>query len=264
MDYYKILGVPNTATEQEIKQAYRKMAAKHHPDREGGNKEEFQKIEEAYRILSDPQTRQQHDNPQPQGMPDGFHFNFGGGGAGFNPFEEIFRQTFNPRRTRVYTVTVAISLEQIANGSNETIQIQTAVGSKAFNISIPKGVEDGQRVNYENLMPDGVLQITFRIHRHSKFERRGLDLFTTENISVFDLILGTKISVTTILNQTLEITIPPRTNPGSSLRIAGHGLESAHGTGDQYVVISPIIPEVISDEVLQLLQSERNKTQDNQ
>jgi len=260
MDYYKILGVSNTATEQEIKQAYRKMAAKHHPDREGGNKEEFQKIEEAYRILSDPQARQQHDNPHSQGMPDGFHFNFGGGG--FNPFEDIFQQFARPR-TRVYTVTIFVTLDKVANGVVETIQIQTAVGPKAFNISIPKGVEDGQRVNYENLMPDGILQIMFRIHRHSKFERRGLDLYSTENISVFDLILGTTISITTILNQTLEITIPPRTNPGSSLRIPSKGLESSNGIGDQYVIISPFIPEIISDEVLQLLQSERNKKQDN-
>ena len=254
MDYYNVLGVSKTATQQEIKQAYRKMAAKHHPDR-GGSTEEFQKIEEAYRTLSDADKRNQYDNPNPFGQagPGGFSFNFGG-----NPFEDIFRQ-FNQPRQRVYTVTIFVTLEQVSRGDMETIQVQSPAGPKTFQIKIPKGIEDGQRINYENLMPDGVLQIMFRIHRHKKFDRRGLDLFTSVDISVFDLILGISIDFETIYGQTLSVNVPPNTKPGSNLRIPNHGLEASNARGDQYLLLSPVLPDIISDELLTALKKERNK-----
>jgi DnaJ-class molecular chaperone len=255
MDYYSALGISKTATQQEIKQAYRKLAAKHHPDR-GGSTEEFQKIEEAYRTLSDEEKRQQYDNPNPFGQGGaGFGgFNFGGG----SPFEEIFRQ-FNQPRQRVYTVNVFVTLEQVSRGDTETIQVQTPAGPKTFQIKVPKGIEDGQRVNYENLMPDGVLQIMFRIHRHTKFERRGLDLVTILNISVFDLILGTDIEFTTIHDQTLSVKIPPRSKPMSNLRIPNHGLEVSNAKGDQYLLLSPVIPDTISTDLLTALEKERKQ-----
>jgi DnaJ-class molecular chaperone len=255
MDYYKILGIERTATEQDIKTAYRRMAAKHHPDREGGSKEEFQKIEEAYRNLSDPQKRQQYDNPQPAG----FQFNFGGGPNPFEEFFNVFNQQANRSRSRIYTVTIFVTLEKIATGDVETVHIQTPAGAKIFNITVPRGIEDGQRVQYENLMPDGVVQITFRIHRHSVFERRGLDLYTRISISVFDLILGTSIKVTDIYSNVLDVSIPPRTNPQASLRIPNHGLEAQHGRGDHYIVINPIIPDIISEEVLAVLDKNRSQ-----
>ena len=247
MDYYKILGVPRDASEQDIKTAYRKMAAKHHPDR-GGDTQKFQEVEEAYRNLSDPQKRQQHDNPQPQG----FNFNFGGG---FNPFEEMFQQ-FNRPRTRVYTVTVFVTLEKVATGATD---VQTPTGAKIFNINVPKGIEDGQRLQYDNLMPDGVVQIMFRIHHHPQFDRRGLDLYSKKEISVFDLILGTQIHVTTIYGQTLDVNIPAKTKPDATLRIPGHGLETQHARGDQYILISPVIPDTISPELIQALENNRSQ-----
>jgi DnaJ-class molecular chaperone len=263
MDYYKALGVAKDATQQEIKQSYRRLASKHHPDR-GGSTEEFQKIEEAYRTLSDEDKRRQYDNPSPfggggmpGGKPGGFEFNFGGPGFN-NPFEDIFRQ-FNQPRQRVYTVTIFVTLEKVAQGAIETIQVQTPAGPKTFQITIPRGIEDGQRINYEHLMADGVLQIMFRIHRDHRFERRGLDLYSTVEISVIDLILGTTISVTTINDQKLEVVIKPNTKPGAQLRIPNHGLESSNGHGDQYVLISATIPDTISTELLTALQQERNK-----
>jgi curved DNA-binding protein len=253
MDYYSTLGIPKTATQEEIKRAYRKMAAKHHPDR-GGNTAEFQKVEEAYRTLSDESKRQQYDNPQSMGG-DAFGFNFGGG-PGFNPFEDIFRQ-FNQPRQRVYTVNIFVSLEQVSRGDTEAIQIQTPAGPKTFQIKIPKGIEDGQRINYENLMSDGVLQIQFRIHRHPKYERRGLDLYSTIEVSMFDLILGATMEFKTIYNSTLSVNIPPNTKPGSSLRLANHGLEAQNNKGDQYLLISVVIPDKISAQLLNALHVER-------
>ena len=89
MDYYTVLGIDKTASSQDIKKAYRKLASQNHPDK-GGDKEKFQKIQEAYAVLSDENKRAQYDNPQPQG----FNFNFGGG----DDINDIFSQIFGQRR----------------------------------------------------------------------------------------------------------------------------------------------------------------------
>jgi curved DNA-binding protein len=257
MDYYHTLGVQKTATQSEIKQAYRRLASKHHPDK-GGDTATFQRIEEAYRILSDEQARQQYDNPAPQfgGFPGGFNFNVNG----TNPFEEILQQfTRQTRqaRQRAYTVTVFVTLEQVAQGSTENIQIQTDNGLKTFQIQIPQSIEDNQRIRYDGLMPDGPLLVTFRIHRHKIFERRGLDLVISIDVSVFDLILGTTVVVPTIRGQNLEVTIRERTKPGSTLRIPNHGLEEPSRRGDQFVFINAVIPDTISTELISALNAER-------
>lgn len=265
MDYYKTLGVANTATPDEIKKAYRRLAAKHHPDR-GGSTEEFQKIEEAYRHLSDPELKAQHDNPNPfgghpgGGFPGGFSFNFGGG----NPFDDILNQfARQQQRQKVYTVSLWVTLEQVAKGTEETVQFNTPQGVQPFKITVPRGIDDGQQVRYEGLMPDGVLQIEFRVHRHPVFERRGIDLYVTKRLSIFDLILGTKVTVSTIYGDILEVTIPPRTNPGATFRIPGKGLEITNHKGCQFLLITPIIPDIISEELLSLIEKERTRNPTN-
>lgn len=258
-DYYNILGITQAATPDQIKQAYRRLAAKNHPDR-GGSTEEFQKIEEAYRNLSDPQLRSHHDNPNPfggggdpfGGFPPGFQFNFGGG----NPFEAFFQQATRPQR-RVYTVSLWVTLEQVARGTEETVQIGTPQGVKSFKITVPQAVEDGQQIRYQNLMPDGDLQIQFRVHGHQIFERRGNDLYMTVNLSVFDLIIGTTLRVSTILGEQLEVTIPPRTKPGVTMRIPNRGIPQNGRTADQYLLIQATIPDTISDELIVMIERER-------
>lgn len=266
-DYYKTLGVDRGASPEQIKQAYRRAAAKHHPDR-GGSKEEFQKIEEAYRNLSDPQLRQQYDNPNPFGsggnpfgdFPGGFSFHFGGTG---NPFEDIFNQFARHQgaqpRQRIYTVAINVTLEQVATGSTEAIQLQTPTGPRAFQIKIPQGIEDGQEVRYDGLMPDGILQICFRILHHTKFQRRGLDLHSTVQVPLWDLLLGTTIRWKTIWGDEVDVTVPPRTNSGTTLRVSGKGLVNGHQVGNQYLLISSIMPDTISQQLLDLISSERTK-----
>jgi curved DNA-binding protein len=256
MDYYQILGIERTATTDEIKRAYRRLASQYHPDKAGGDTMKFQQIEEAYRILSNPESKSQYDNPSQQFG--GFQFDVNG----LNPFQEIFNQfTRQSRqaRQRAYTATIFITLEQVASGSTETIQVNTDSGVKTFQIRIPLAVEDGQRIRYDGLMQDGPLLITFRIHHHKVFQRRGLDIILNHDVSVFDLILGTKLLVPTIHGQTLEVTIHARTKPGATLRIPNHGLDSPNGKGDQFVLINPTIPDTISNEVLSVLQQERDR-----
>jgi DnaJ-class molecular chaperone len=256
MEYYQILGINKTATQDEIKQAYRRLASKHHPDK-GGSKEQFQKIQEAYATLGDVDKRAQYDNPQPQMS--GFNFN-----AGFNAFDDIFAHfaRHQQQQQRVYTVTVFVTLEQVASGSIEVIQVNTPAGLKTFNVQVPRAIEDGQNVRFDGLMPDGPLQVCFRIHPHKEFNRRGLNIYSTVDISVFDLILGTTISVNTIDGKTLEVNIPRRTKPGMSLRLNNRGMVATNGnTGDHFVLISAAIPDTISTELIQALEQERSKSQ---
>jgi curved DNA-binding protein len=263
MDYYKTLGVERNSSPDEIKKAYRKMAAKHHPDR-GGNKEDFQKVEEAYRHLSDPHLKQQHDNPHSFGgghnpFGDGFNFNFGGG----NPFDDLFAQFRHQQRQRVYTVVLNVTLEQIAKGEVIPVQFGTHGGSKTFQISIPQGIEDGQQVRYEGLMDDGVVQIQFRQVPHAEFERHGLDLHTSKKISVFDFITGTTVRIKTIYGDELDMMIHAGTAPGSTMRVAGKGLRNKFTQGNHYVLLQAEIPDTISPELMALIRAEQTKKDQN-
>lgn len=257
MDHYQTLGVAKNATPDEIKKAYRKLASQHHPDR-GGDTATFQTIQSAYDTLSDPDKRAMYDNPQPQfNNMGGFNFDFGAG-PGFNDFfSQVFRHQSRPQQ-RIYTVTIFLTLEQVARSESQTVHVSTPQGAKLLKIDLPKGIDDGAIVRYDGLLPDGALQVNFRMHRHKHFERRNLDLYYDCDISMFDLIIGTKIIIPTILGKELEITIDPRTRPNSTLRLSNHGIIGPHHTGDQYVVLKPKLPDIIDDEIIRVLEKYRD------
>lgn len=249
MNPYSVLGVQENATPDEIKNAYRKLASKHHPDR-GGDTKKFQEIQQAYDILSDENKRRDYFRPQ---TPENFNFSHH---FGRNPFEDLINQFTRGAKQNIYTVTVFVTLDQVAHGSNENIHINTPQGPKLIQIQVPQGIEDGTQVRYDGLIPNGWLQILFRIHRHQKFDRSNLDLQIIQEVNVFELIIGTKIVVTDIFNKQMEVNIPPNTKPGSKFRIPKHGLIRSGITGDLYVLITPVIPDKISIELLNLIKLE--------
>lgn len=256
MDHYQTLGVAKNATPNEIKKSYRKLASKHHPDK-GGDTATFQKIEEAYRILSDPQQRQQYDNPMPQGFsgangPHGFHFNMNG--ADLNSiFEQMFNQRgqTHHRQNPTYRTQVHITLDQSYNGGSQNLKLQTPTGNHAINIQIPRGVADGAQMRYDNIIPGSALLVDFRVQNHLKYERRGNDLYCNHSVSVLDLIVGTEFEFTTISGKTLMVKIPPKTQPYMHLKIAGEGMPTGHSSifGDQIILLKPYIPDIIHSDI---------------
>ena len=256
MDHYQTLGVAKTATPDDIKKSYRKLASKHHPDK-GGDTATFQKIEEAYRILSDPQQRQQYDNPMTQGNPfqgfpgGGFHFNMNG----FN-MDELFGQMFRQhsqqtQRNNVFRTTFWITLEQVYNGGEEVLKLQTPTGLHMVTVNVPKGIMDGGQVRYEKVIDSTDLIVEYRIHNHLKYERRINDLYCNHSISVLDLIVGTTFEFVTISGKTLGVTVPPQTQPHMHLKLAGQGLpiHGTHAYGDQIILLKPFIPDNIDSRI---------------
>jgi curved DNA-binding protein len=255
MDHYQTLGVAKTATQDEIKKAYRKLASQHHPDK-GGDTAMFQKVEEAYRILSDPNSRQQYDNPRPQfgGQPGGFSFH----SNGFD-FEDIFGQMFGQQRhphqprQQVFRTSIDITLDQAFTGGKHQIQLQTQTGNKTLEIDIPKGCEHGSQVRINEVIDNATLMIEFRIRKHLKFDRIGNDLVCNQPISVLDLIAGATLEFTTLGGKTLEINVKPRTQPNSQLKLSGYGMPiygSPNVFGDQILLLKPFIPDTIDQSII--------------
>lgn len=257
-DYYSILGVERTATADEIKMAYRRLAAKHHPDR-GGDKNKFQQVEEAYRILSDDQQRAAYDQPQS-------HFTNFAGGFGFN-FNDLFGQMFggNPgfgsqfnTGARAYSVRMSlwIQLVDAVTGGRRPVSVSTPQGSTVIEIDIPPGVNDGDAVRYPNLAPgNGDLVVQFRIHPHPQWQRSGLDLMTEQSVSVWQLIMGGEISVTSITGETLITAVPARTQPRSTLRLKHKGIRDQRGAiGDILIRLNAHIPTNIDSTLLDAIE----------
>ena len=263
MDHYKTLGVTRNASPDEIKKAYRKLAGQHHPDK-GGDTAMFQKIQEAYETLSDPQKKQQHDNPNPfGGMNFGhqtgnpFSFQFHQGTVDMN---DIFGQMFGhpghrqPQKPQ-YRTTIAITLEQVYNGDEQVLQFNDMGKNSTVKIQIPKGIENGATLKYEQLIKDAILFVEFRVLPHQRFQRNGYELITEHNISVLELITGTSFKFITISGKTLDVSVKPQTGPNSTLRIPGEGLPKQYGFGDQMIVLRPYMPDIIDSKIIDAIKA---------
>lgn len=258
-DHYATLGVARTATADEIKRAYRKLASQHHPDK-GGDKNKFQEVEQAYRILSDPQQREQYDNPQSHFG--GFQFNQGG--FDFDSIFDIFGARFGQqqqRRPNYARMTLWVSLYDAATGGRRTVSVGTHTGTSTVEIDIPLGIEDGQGVQYQGLAPGGGdLIIQFRIHPNHNWQRNGQHLITEQTVSIWDLILGKEIEITDIRNDRFLLNIPERTQPGTVLRMRGRGMPDRNGTrGDLLIRVNAQIPANIPNEIIQAIEQNNTK-----
>ena len=252
-DHYATLGVARTATQDEIKRAFRRLASQHHPDK-GGDTAKFQEIQAAYDTLGDEAKRAEYNNPRPQfsGMPNGTNFNMN------DIFSTMFGQNFAQQHSRQGHVRMSlwVSLADIATGGKRTVTIGTQQGALGVEIEIPRGINDGDNVQYQGLGPGGSdLVVQYRVQPDPNWERQGSNLITNRKINVFDLILGADIRVRDLLGNELSMTVPSGTQPGTMLRLKGRGLPDRQGQqGDAFVRISTELPINIAPEIREAIQ----------
>ena len=261
MDPYQALGVDQSATDQQIKSAFRKLAVQYHPDR-GGDENKFKEINEAYDKIKTQEKRQQYEASKRFGG-DGFNFNFSQG----DPFDmqDVFSQFFGEgfRNSRTYRrqppnrniqIGLEATLEDVYYGNAKQVHIDQL--NKTIEIKIPKGINTGQSIRYKGLglhtnqsLPAGDLLCKIHVKPHETFARDGLNLYAETSVNVWDAINGTTVQMPTIEGKQLTIKVPQGTQPGNVMKVAEHGLINAGGrVGDYFIKINVSIPKNLTKE----------------
>lgn len=272
MTHYETLGVGENAGPDEIKKAYRKLASQHHPDK-GGDTAMFQKVEEAYRILSDPQKREHYDlerqggfQGMPGGMPHDIHDifrNFGFSFNGHDPFAQM-RQQYH-RRNRDIRVEINMPLADTLQDQSKPISVQTGTGERVdVQVNIPRGVTSGSNIRYgslgDNSIPNvarGDLYVQINVVDNPKFQSNGLDLYTRISVNCLLAIVGGDIVVDGLDGKSFVITLPAGTQPGVKFRIANQGLYQLNSDqrGHLYAELAVTIPQNLTEEQKLLVHS---------
>jgi curved DNA-binding protein len=287
-DYYETLGLSREATDEQVRAAYRKLARKHHPDVNPGNKdaeEKFKEINEAYSVLSDPQKRKQYDElgpnwkagadfKPPPGWRRDVQVDFGDLGR-FANFSDFFESMFGGARPGTGTrgagfatrgrdleAQIRIPLEEAHRGTTRTIALRGPDGKqKSIRIEIPAGVSDGELIHIPNEgepgargAPAGDLFVTVRHEPHPVF--KVLDDGNVEMdlpVSPWEAALGARVRLPT-LDSPVELSVPPNTQTGQRLRLRGQGMSRRGGRGDQYVRVRIVNPPTLSPTERELFQ----------
>jgi DnaJ-class molecular chaperone len=251
MDHYQTLGIDRSASAEEIKRAYRRLASQHHPDK-GGDTQRFQEIEAAYRVLSDAQSRAEYDNPRPQMRQPGPGFDFD---EIFNMFGARFHMQRPQQQARMV---MWLQLSDLVHCKSKTVQVSTPSGNTTLSLDIPAGIEDGQQVCYQGLAPGNVdLVVQYRIHPDPVWQRSNSDILTDTTVVIWDLIRGCRVKVRDPAGTELEVAVPPRTQPNTQLRLRGCGLaRRGGGRGDVLIRVTARIPDRISPDLQQQIDQE--------
>jgi DnaJ-class molecular chaperone len=256
MDYYSILGVAKTASQDQIKKAYRALAKEHHPDRTGGDDTRFKKINEAYDTLKDPAKKQAYDQPQPQQQ----QYRYNSENVN-NIYESFFGRRNAMRRNADIGISVRIELEDVLKGKDIIGRYTLHSGKEEVaTIRVPAGVESNVTMRYQGLgddtvkgAPRGDLLVKIVVVAHKQFVRDRLHLKTKCAINVLELLLGTEIIVEKLGGGPLTIKIPQGTNPGTILSIPGYGLPDMNTGrhGNLYLEVKGVTPKIDNYEYLE-------------
>jgi DnaJ-class molecular chaperone len=273
-DYYQILGVNKSASKEEIKKAYRKLAHKYHPDKKGGDEKKFKEVNEAYSILSNEQKRAQFD--QFGSTFDGFGTNAGQQAGGFGGFDfsqftgssnfnqnidlnDILGSLFgNARRYRTrkgqdISVDLEIEFEEAVLGTLKKVKISKQKGgTEEISINIPAGIDSGEMIRFsqkgepiENGIP-GDLYVRIHVKKHPSLAKEGSHLVTELNITISESLMGCKKEIQGV-NENIKIKIPAGARHGEILRVRGKGVPiSGYYKGDLLIKIYINIPKKFS------------------
>jgi curved DNA-binding protein len=290
IDYYQVLGITKSATEDDIKKAYRKLARKYHPDVNPNNAEankKFQQINEANEVLSDAEKRKKYDQygkdwqhadqferarqssgRQYAGGNGGQYYSgdfddFGGGGFS-SFFESMFggQQSGGGRRnTKFRGQDLQANLQLTLENAYTTHQQTITVNGKNIRITIPAGVENGQKIKLKghgnagvNGGPAGDLYITFVISEHPVFKRTGNDLYANVTIDLYTAVLGGDATIDTLSGK-VKIKVAPETQPDTKTKLRGKGFpvyKKEGEFGDLYVNYKVQLPTHLTEKQKEL------------
>jgi DnaJ-class molecular chaperone len=290
-DYYKTLGVPKSASADEIRKAYKKLSKKYHPDanKEKDAAEQFKQVQEAYDVLHDAEKRQQYDRfgrvlpagaggqpfqwsgPAPGGAgPIDLGDLFGGGQI---DLEQIFGGSFGAgagrrptrrgsRRGDDVEVEVEIPFQIAVEGGKYDLNLDRGGKPERLSVKVPAGVDTGSIVRLAgqghpgaNGGPAGDLMVRIRVAPHPWFRREGNNLLLDVPVTVTEAALGAKVDVPTLAEGNVVVTIPPGTSSGAKLRLRGKGVvdRSTKERGDQFVVVKIVVPKKPGERARELL-----------
>jgi curved DNA-binding protein len=291
-DYYKIMGVSKSATTEEIKKAFRKLAVKYHPDKNAGDKkaeEKFKEVAEANEVLSDPVKRKKYDElgenwkeyEQQQAAGGQYYggrgqqrggFNmedFGGGEGAFSDFfESIFggggfggsgRKSTRQAKGHDLQTEMDITLEEAFHGGAK----QISLNGQLLKLSLKPGIQEGQVIRLKgkgaegvNGGPNGDLLIGIHIAKHPKFEVKGNDIYFDQPVDLYKAVLGGKIPVQ-LIDKQIMMDIPTGTDSDKKFRLKGMGMhlfEKPETRGDAYVRIQIKVPKTLTKEEKELFE----------
>ena len=293
IDYYKILDVTKSATEAEIKKAYRKLARKYHPDLNPNDKEaekKFKEINEANEVLSNPENRkkydkygkdwkhadefekagydpnqQQYSRQQQGGNPD--FSGFGGDFSG-SDFSDFFNSMYGGGRSsrsqskyRGQDFNAELQLDLAS--AYTTHKQSLTVNGKNIRITIPAGVENGQIIKIPghggpgaNGGPNGDLFITFNIENNSEFKREGNNLYSDVDLNLYTAVLGGEVFVNTFDGK-VKVKVPAETQTGTKVKLKGKGFpvyKKENQFGDLYITYTIKTPTKLSEKEKELFE----------
>ncbi len=281
-DYYKTLGISKSATQDEIKRAYRKLAVEYHPDKNKTKEaeEKFKEINQAYEVLGNPQKRQQYDQFGSQAFENGGRggaggpfggfggqqgpfsytytsngqgYDFGGFSDPFDIFEQFFGGASSPFGRRKPTYSLRIDFMDAVKGTTKTVSLD----GKKKDIKVPAGVNEGSRIQFNDF------DIIISVSSHNKLKREGYDIISELKIPMTTAALGGIESVETVSGN-VKLKIPQGTQPGTLIRIKDKGVKKigVSGHGDHYVRVQVEVPSKLSSkqrEILEDFSKESNK-----
>jgi curved DNA-binding protein len=286
IDYYKTLGLDKKASTEDVKKAYRKLARRHHPDVNPNDKEaekKFQQINEANEVLSDPEKRKKYDEYgkdwkhaeefEKRKQQQGQYADTGRGGEYYGDFEgsdfsDFFESMFGGmgsgrRRSQTkfkgqdYEAELHLTLREAYTTHQRTI----TVNGKNIRITVPAGIENGQRIRLKghgapgvNGGPNGDLYITFIIEEDEEFKRLGNDLYKTVPIDLYTAVLGGEVTTDTMSSK-LKLKVHPGTQNDTTVRVKGKGFPvyKKEGVfGDLYITYKVQIPTNLSEKEKEL------------
>ncbi len=297
-DPYSVLGVAKTASEDDIRQAFRKLAKKYHPDLNPGDKPaeaKFKEISQANDILSDPEKRRRFDageiDASGQEMPPrGFYRDQAGGpsarkyqrAGGHEEFVDmggIFSEMFGERRGfggaegfdmggLPVSYTLGVPFLVAARGGKQRV---TLPDGRTLDIDVPEGTRDGTTLRLKGQgmpgakgQPAGDAFVEIRVQPHAFFEARDNDVHAEVPVTLREAVLGDRIKVPTV-GGSVMLSVPAGSNTGTTLRLKGRGLldRKSGQRGDQYVKLKVVLPDKPDDKLKAFLDSwEAGKAQD--